>query len=173
MHPDVKQQKMSYVSSHFRLGGCDSLLDIAHGTPISITLVTPARHLLFTPNMGLQPEARPPLISPPPDSWHLLWDCYWVNDELRMHASFSCSFLRSIIRDYSRSSAAAPRRIKVCVSEIYWPNNNLCSRPTGPSSSINLNLHRNTIRAHIYLWQHSLHYSSLCGGNLIRSSSWN
>lgn len=99
------------VMFHLTLG---CLLDIAHGTPISITLVTPARRLLFTPNTGLQPEARPPLISPPPDSWHLLWDCYWVNDELRMHASFSCSFLRSIIRDYSRSSAAAPRRIKVC-----------------------------------------------------------
>lgn len=150
MHPDVKQQKTSYVSSHFRLFAGYSTRHTKHGSP-----------------------ARGSAASYLTSSWILLWDCYWVNDELRMHASFSCSFLRSIIRDYSRSSAAAPRRIKVCVSEIYWPNNNLCSRPTGPSSSINLNLHRNTIRAHIYLWQHSLHYSSLCGGNLIRSSSWN
>lgn len=173
MHPDVKQQKMSrFVSlqagrmrlfAGYSTRPSESLwwlqLDTcsSHQTRVSFSSPRLGRllsHLLLTPNTCSGTVLGRPRAED-------------------AGASFSCSFLRSIIRDYSRSSAAASRRIKVCVSEIYWPNNNLSSRPTAPSSSMNLNLHRNTIRAHIYLWQHSLHHSSLCGGNLICSSSWN
>lgn len=167
MHPDVKQQKTSYVSSHFRLFAGYSTRH-AHQHHFGDSSSTPALHTKHgSPARG---SAASYLTS----SW-LLTPALGLLLGQRRAEDARIVFLQlpQIHNQRLLSLLSSSTQTNKSVSEIYWPNNNLCSRPTGPSSSINLNLHRNTIRAHIYLWQHSLHYSSLCGGNLIRSSSWN